>query len=200
MLKITITAKEITEHSSNDIKNAFTAINNEAFPENERCPLDKFFEFKNLGLDVDILGFFPSEESEDLLGFFITMKNETCAYAWFFAIREDLRNKGLGSEALKLIFERYKDYQMVLDFEAIDETAENNDQRIRRKNFYLRNGWYKTGYFQYYCQTEFEIVCSQPMLDTNSYDKLKLSYEKLVEVIFKVVPMFHPKLYRKDNP
>lgn len=188
--------ENITQKSPVEIKNAFTAINNEAFPKNERCPLERFFELQKMGLDVDILGFFDNDE---LLGFFVAMKKGLCAYAWFFAIRNDLRSLGLGTKALSLIFDRYKDYQIVLDFEALDESAPNNEQRIHRKNFYLRNGFKETGYFQYYCETEFEIVCSEIKLDVNSYEFLKTEYENLLGELRKAVPMFHPKLYRKDN-
>lgn len=188
--------ENITQKSPVEIKNAFTAINNEAFPKNERCPLERFFELQKMGLDVDILGFFDNDE---LLGFFVAMKKGLCAYAWFFAIRNDLRSLGLGTKALSLIFDRYKNYQIVLDFEALDESAPNNKQRIHRKNFYLRNGFKETGYFQYYCETEFEIVCSEIKLDVNSYEFLKTEYENLLGELRKAVPMFHPKLYRKDN-
>lgn len=188
--------ENITQKSPVEIKNAFTAINNEAFPKNERCPLERFFELQKMGLDVDILGFFDNDE---LLGFFVAMKKGLCAYAWFFAIRNDLRSLGLGTKALSLIFDRYKNYQIVLDFEALDESAPNNEQRIHRKNFYLRNGFKETGYFQYYCETEFEIVCSEIKLDVNSYEFLKTEYENLLGELRKAVPMFHPKLYRKDN-
>ncbi len=186
----------ITQNSPDEIKNAFTAINNEAFPKNERCPLERFFNLQAMGLDVDILGFFDKNE---LLGFFVAMKKGICAYAWFFAIREDLRSQGLGTKALSLIFDRYKDYQIVLDFESIDESAPNNEQRIHRKNFYLRNGFRETGYFQYYCEAEFEIVCSETKLDVDSYEFLKNEYEALLGELRKAVPMFHPKLYRKDS-
>lgn len=188
--------ESITQKSPDEIKNAFTAINNEAFPKNERCPLERFFELQKMGLDVDILGFFDNDE---LLGFFVVMKKGLCAYAWFFAIRNNLRSLGLGTKALSLIFDRYKNYQIVLDFEALDESAPNNEQRIHRKNFYLRNGFKETGYFQYYCETEFEIVCSEIKLDVNSYEFLKTEYENLLGELRKAVPMFHPKLYRKDN-
>ncbi len=188
--------ENITQNSPDEIKTAFTAINNEAFPKNERCPLERFFELKEMGLDVDILGLFDKDE---LLGFFVAMKKGICAYAWFFAIRSDLRSQGLGTKALSLIFDRYKDYQIVLDFEALDESVPNNEQRIHRKNFYLRNGFKETGYFQYYCETEFEIVCSDNKLDANSYEFLKNEYEKLLDELRKAVPMFHPKLYRKDK-
>ncbi len=189
----------ITDKSPEEVKSAFTEINNEAFPKNERCPLDRFFELQKMGLDVDIIGFF---EENELLGFFVSMKKGVCAYAWFFAIREDLRSLGLGTKALRLIFEKYKNYQIVLDFEAIDESAPNNEQRIHRKNFYLRNGFKETGYFQYYCETEFEIVCSIRQADDadhNSQIFMKDEYEELLLEIRKAVPMFHPKLYRKDN-
>lgn len=42
---------------------------------------------------------------------------------------------------------QYAGYQIVLDMEAIDDEAENIEQRKARKSFYLCNGYHETGYY-----------------------------------------------------
>ncbi len=56
--------------------------------------------------------------------------------------------------------ETYPGLQLVLDFEVIDEQAENNTQRVRRKNFYLKNGFHETGHYTMLRDDRFEVVCS----------------------------------------
>ena len=79
----------------------------------------------------------------------------------------------------------------MVDFEAVDENAPNNDQRIRRRNFYLRNGFKETGYFQFYMNTEFEIFCTQTKFDRDEFDAL-------ISFIHSKSDSFDPHLYRKD--
>jgi len=72
---------------------------------------------------------------------YINKEKKKFAYVLFFAIDANYRNKGYGSQALKLIFENYKDYSISLAIEVYeDEKAENQEQRIRRHNFYKRCG------------------------------------------------------------
>ena len=44
----------------------------------------------------------------------------------------------------------YPQKKQVVDFEMLDETAENSRQREKRRNFYLRNGYKETGFFLSY--------------------------------------------------
>ena len=54
------------------------------------------------------------------------------AYILYLAIDSNNRNKGYGTKALKLIFEKYKDYSISLAIETYeDEKAENLEQRIK---------------------------------------------------------------------
>lgn len=56
-------------------------------------------------------------------------------YIEHFAVRKDLRNKGLGSNILQQIIKQYnKDFVLEVDIP-------NNDIAIRRTEFYLRNGF-----------------------------------------------------------
>lgn len=68
-------------------------------------------------------------------------------------------------------------------FEEIDEKAENYAQRIRRKNFYLRNGFHKTGNYTLLWGNRFEVVCSAGKLR-------KDAFQDLLNVIYKYCPEF----------
>ena len=62
-------------------------------------------------------------------------------YVCFFAVGVSYRSCGYGSEILSRLKELYPAYQIVLDIEAADESAPNLVQRIRRRDFYRRNGY-----------------------------------------------------------
>lgn len=53
---------------------------------------------------------------------------------------------------------------LILDFEKIDKSANNIAQRIRRKNFYQRNGFHKTGNYTMLRTERFEVVCNKGKL------------------------------------
>lgn len=161
-------------------------LNNEAFPENERVPVEEMFEFSEVS-GTDILGIYAENKFS---GFIIVRKSGRCAYIAYFAICAEKRSQGIGSAALKLLPEYYPNCQIVVDFEALDETSENNPQRIRRRNFYFRNGFYETGYYQFYMETEFEIACTGKIFD-------KEAFEAMIAQIHSIVPEFNPKLYQK---
>ena len=57
-------------------------------------------------------------------------------------------------------------------FEEIDPNAENYAQRIRRKNFYLRNGFHETGHYTLLQEERFEVVCSTGTLHTEAFKDL----------------------------
>ena len=163
-------------------------LNDEAFPDNERVKISDLFEFGRDG-KMEILGIY---DVELFCGFFVIRKTGGIAYIAYFAVCPENRSCGIGSKALSLLREHYPDRQIVVDFEACDESSENNSQRVRRRSFYLRNGFVPTGWFQFYMQTEFEIFCS-------SKDFNKKSLEEMNAEIHERVPEYDPHLYRKTN-
>lgn len=94
------------------------------------------------------------------VGFAVLLKNAECGYVYFIAIDSCTRSKGYGGAAMQKMMEVYPELQLVLDFEVINENAENNEQRIRRKKFYLRNGFHETGNYTMLHDERFEVVCS----------------------------------------
>lgn len=138
---------------------------------------DEIFDFAS-NTNTDVLGLYDEEKP---IGFAVVLKNAKCGYVYFIAIDKRMRSKGYGSEAIKKIAERYSRLQLVLDFEVIDEKSKNNEQRVRRKNFYLRNGFHETGNYTMLGDERFEVVCNGGELN-------KTALKDLLSVIHKYRP------------
>lgn len=134
----------------------FEQINEEAFPILERMSFDEIFALAS-DTNTDVMGIYDDKKP---IGFAIVVKNEECGYIYYLAIDSHVRSKGYGSAALRRLLECYSGLQLILDFEEIDQNAENIAQRVRRKNFYLRNGFHETGNYTMLGDLRFEVVCS----------------------------------------
>lgn len=107
-----------------------------AFPRNERKPFWLIRKKERQGL-AEILAVFD----DDFAGLVITLLHADMVLVDYFAIDGSKRGKGLGSCALRLICERYAGKRIVLEIESPDACAPEGDERVRRKNFYLKNGF-----------------------------------------------------------
>ena len=97
---------------------------------------------------------------------------------------------GIGSKALRLLKKYYSEHQMVIEFEAPDESTENNPIRLRRRDFYLRNGFQETGWYNFYDETEFEIACSELPFHREEF-------EEFIDFLNAIIPIHMPRPYRK---
>ena len=161
-------------------------LNREAFPDNERVDAEDLFAMAARG-EASVLGIY---EDDIFAGFFALRTYQGYIYLIFFAIRPEMRSRGLGGRALRMLCERYNGTQIAIDFEAPDECSPNNEQRVRRREFYLRSGFCETGLFMYYAGTEFEVVCSDIEFD-------RAGFERMIAHIHAVYPPFDPKIYTK---
>ncbi len=134
----------------------FEQLNEEAFPPSERMDMQDIFAFEE-ATNTDLLGIYDGKVP---VGFSLLLKNDRCAYLYYLAIDQNFRSQGYGAMALKKIIERYPELQIILDFEELEPDAENLAQRIRRKGFYLRNGFHETGTYTKLWEQRFEVVCS----------------------------------------
>ncbi|MBP0973481.1 MAG: GNAT family N-acetyltransferase [Oscillospiraceae bacterium] len=164
------------------------ALNREAFPENERIELDDLLADGQD--DTELLGIYTDSR---FAGFLFLRTGPGIVYLAYFAVCPELRNQGIGGRALQMLREFYTDAQIVVEFEASDDRKEDQAMRLRRKAFYLRSGFYETGWFQYYMEDEFEIACTSKEFDRARFDAL-------IAAIHEKVPSFDPVPYRKDTP
>lgn len=151
----------------------FKKLNTEAFPKQERVPVKNFLKMAEEGL-IELIAVY---DGEIFVGFCSVMADAPTAYLCYFAVENSLRRRGYGGRILNLLREKYAGCQVVLDLELVDSSAPNNEQRITRRNFYLRNGFYPTGYGMAYFGMEFELLCGSPNFDMEDFmrviDKLK---------------------------
>ena len=161
----------------------FEQINGEAFPPNERMSLEEMFAF-TLRADAEVLGIYDAKTP---VGFMFLVKDSECAYLYFLAIAKQFRSKGYGGKALQALTERYAPVQIALDFEVVDESAGNYEQRIKRKAFYLRHGFCETGRYTLLNGERFEVVC-------NAGELRAQALTRIIGVIHAYLPQFSDRL------
>lgn len=108
-----------------------------AFPKNERKPFDLILEKCNNG-SIEIISI--QNDNSNFLGFAIMILHDDMVLLDYFAIAPESRGQNLGSTALKMLFERYKNKRFILEIENTEIESDNLEERKRRKAFYLKNG------------------------------------------------------------
>lgn len=128
-------------------------------------------------------------EKDNFVGFMVVMLYEDMAYLFFLAIAAENRSNGYGSRAIQILKEVYPEKIHVVDFEMMDDTAPNKEQRERRRNFYLRNGYRETGLFLSYLGVDYEVFCMGNHFDINAF-----------QAMMKTIPVegFYPRYCRND--
>jgi len=108
----------------------------DAFPDYEKKPF-WLIRLKNIQGKADV---WYIESERRFIGLGITMSAPGRVLLDYFAIEGSLRGMGYGSEALRALQEQYRDKQFFLEIESVYEECDNVEQRMRRKQFYLKNG------------------------------------------------------------
>ena len=164
-----------------------------AFPPSERLlSVEEIFGLADK-VSIDVLGIYPDETPEQFAGFFMVFVHEEIVYLMFFAIKAEMRSTGIGSKAIKKLVELYSGKHLIFSYESVFEKSDNLEQRKRRRAFYLRNGFYETGYFVRMNNTEFIIASSEEKSDKD----IKSLKEVLLNNPF--IPSLKLELYRRDG-
>ena len=168
--------REITGHSAE--LPVLEAINEEAIPEIEFCTLSDMLATGAKVLCIDY--------HQEPAGFMAVRYYRNLVYLAYLAVRKDLRSKGIGGSAVRELIRQNPGRQVVVEYEAPDPPEVCNAV----KRFYLRNGFFETGWYTNYDDTEFEIGCSQQ--DFNAGE-----FVAFAEDIAKVVSDHIPNPFRK---
>ncbi len=106
-----------------------------AFPKEARSPF-LLLRLKTLDKNSDFSAIY---DNDTFVGFIYSYLYKDLIYVLYFAIDEKVRSNGYGSKALDILKEKYSGKRICLNIEAIDDKATNAKQRIKRKEFYLKN-------------------------------------------------------------
>ncbi|MCI8317235.1 MAG: GNAT family N-acetyltransferase [Lachnospiraceae bacterium] len=149
-----------------------------AFPSEERKPFSLIERKAAMGyMEILVL-----KEYGKRCGFAITAFGQEIVLLDYFAIAEEYRGEGLGSDALLLLRELYRDNQFFLEIEELDSSQPNALERIRRKNFYLRNGMIETGIHVSLFNVKLELLASRPGL---RYEACEEVYREMLGAAYR---------------
>ncbi len=110
-----------------------------AFPKEERKPLALIKKLVKSGKSevfalLDNKGHFAGEV--------ITIVTKSIVLIDYLAISEHCRSLGYGSKALSFLKEIYNNKTIILEIEDPEEVSDNTPLRLKRKDFYLKNGFH----------------------------------------------------------
>ncbi|MCL2188689.1 MAG: GNAT family N-acetyltransferase [Defluviitaleaceae bacterium] len=134
---------------------AFEALYKTAFPTGEQAPLWLLYaraKKPNVAFDAYYDG-------EIFAGFTYVLTHKDITFVLYLAIDAQYRSKGYGSQILTYIREGHPNNRIVLTIELLDENAKNNPQRIKRKQFYLKNGYVESGFRVTTIGVDYELLC-----------------------------------------
>jgi len=156
-----------------------------AFPDYEKKPF-WLIRLKNKQGRADV---WYLEEAGQFIGLGITMSAPGLMLLDYFAIDENLRGKGYGSKALKALQEQYADRHFFLEIESVYDECDNTEERIHRKQFYLKNGMTEMKIMANLFGTNMEVLGHGCRLDFATYSSVyKYTYGKRVMRNVREVP------------
>ena len=148
---------QITAAQAND--RVLKSLYETAFPKDEQIPWDDLMRL--IGeMHLDFTAYYDGEK---FIGFTIVYPRKSFNWYWYFAVREELRGMGLGQQILTQLIEKYKGQPCVLDMESpYQEPCPNPEQRKRRHEFYLRNGFRDTNVYRTYLDNTMTVMMMGP--------------------------------------
>jgi len=111
-----------------------------SFSEIEKVPISNLERAMACGAVLDVF-----RDGGRLIGFTYCFIDGDAMFFIYFATCPELRGKGNGRAILDFIRRKYRDKRIFLVTEPKDPDAPDLDVRVRRQNYYLRNGCEETG-------------------------------------------------------
>lgn len=161
-----------TAENKQDIKNIHN-LYKKAFPKCERKPFKFLLELAKIGKSTHYV---IEDENNNFLGLMLTLNNEDLVLLDFLAIVPKFRNQKIGSKALNLFMNIYSKKRIVLEIEDTAITnAKNIQQRINRKNFYLKNNMTLANYKVNLFGCKMEILTNNTNVSFKEYKAILTS-------------------------
>lgn len=187
---MTIELRQIDENFTD--KARLYEINNEAFPEWERIPSEKFL---TVVAEYGCTTWAIYDYTGTMVGFTCVMHSayHKIGYIWFLAIAAECRGRGIGSETLRQLKVKYRNSQLILDMEQLIPEASNYNQRISRLHFYEQGGFARAFMGMSYFGMDFELMSFPSPLRLDNF-KAMLSQIPNKAFCPRFYPISHPKI------
>jgi len=152
----------------------------EAFPKQERKPYFMLRRSVKKGKAVVM----TATEGGDLLGFTVLIPYKDMVMVDYLAVSSKIRSKGTGSYIMQNVCRHYAGKKIVLLIERLDDQAQNREQRVARRRFYLKNGFTSSDIFIEGVSGELEVLNYRGKVSQEDY--ICLQRYALGELFFKL--------------
>lgn len=159
-----------------------------SFPKDERFP---FWLLKRCAKEENVL-FNAIVDDNKLIGMEYIIKCGNSVYLMYLAVDKKQRESGYGSKILEDLTKKYE--TVILSIERPNKNL--NDIKTKRKEFYLRNGFYETNKFIEDNGIQYEILCTNKNYVITK-EKLTERYTKMTESV--IMQMVIRKLFNVYN-
>ena len=146
---MTLKREEITGQKK-DLKE-MRRLYDASFLDDERIPFSRLL--RELSDERRMFAYYDGEE---LIGLSYLFYHEDLVYLSYICVEEKLRDHGYGSMILQDIKEMCFNRRIALDIEEVK--GENIEEKKKRKEFYLRNGFSSSGIFYHIYHVDYEIL------------------------------------------
>ena len=136
-----------------------------AFPRSERKPFSMIYKMTRKG-KTDT--WYITDEGR-FVGLAITINGPDRILLDYFAIDEQARNGGYGSQILKMLISHYAPKSLFGEIENVIDDGEDLPLRKRRKQFYLRNGLKEMEVMVYLFGVKMELISTGTPLTFEEY-------------------------------
>lgn len=144
-------------------------IYEQSFPKEERKPFSLICEKIGTG-QVEVLMLLDT--LQEVAGFAVLAREEALVLLDYLAIRPKDRGKGYGAKLLKHLQKREGAHCFFLEVERTGGSAQNETERLRRKQFYLANGMHALHGWAAVHGVEYEILTSHGTVKEADYRSL----------------------------
>lgn len=169
--------KTISIQKRRDLYQQVKQLYMQSFPKEERIPWQLLYLYSRWKL-IDLTLWL---DEGVFCGFTASVNVEGLHFVLFFAVDQSLQGKGYGSAILTHIKQKYG--TVALNVEPLIDTAPNYAQRLRRFDFYRKNGFVDTGYNVWEVGGKFRVLSTDEELNISQYRKVFL---KLTGGLWKV--------------
>lgn len=145
-----------------------------AFPKNELIPMP-ILQLRALSRSVKFLAFY---DKDGFCGFSYSVENEKIAFILYLAVNDKIRSRGYGAAIISQLNKVHKGKVLALNVEPLDIQADNYDQRVKRLNFYIKNGFQITNHYIFDKEDRYLVLCTEQELPMKEYAKVlkKMSF------------------------
>lgn len=163
------------------------AIYFRAFKKEERMPFPMMILMSYLW-NTEFLAFYDGDR---LCGYIYLATIFRQTFIMFIGVNEEYRQMGYGSKILEIVKNKYKKNRITVSILPLDNPEViDYEERVKRKNFYKKNGFEDTGYYMRITGIKEEILICNGKFNKSKFVLFFMLYSNLVMI---------PKIWKIDN-